>query len=213
MLNKDYLQTNNRDLQAREKIGLAFSNENIATLGITKTIITNLTTLKTALATDLNNATAKQVEAKAATKKKNISKTNTIKEVRVNVKQIQAKPGVPDNLKAQLGITVPGSQPAPQVPLPPAELTALAESNGTNTLKWNRSGNPSNTVFVIECRHAVNLPWQIAGTTTKTTFEHQNQVPGFTLFYQVKAQRNQLLSPPSNEAVVYVEGVAPAAVV
>jgi hypothetical protein len=75
-----------------------------------------------------------------------------------------------------------------------------------NRVKWNRSGNPQNTVFVIECRHVATLPWQIAGTTTKTTFEHLNQVPGFTLFYQVKAQRNQLLSPPSNEAVVYAEG-------
>ncbi|MBM2814427.1 MAG: hypothetical protein HW421_1189 [Ignavibacteria bacterium] len=203
----DYIPQKEGDLVPWLENFIAITNANLATLGMTTTIVTNLTTLKAAFATDLNSAAAKQAESKAATEKKNISKKNTIKEVRINVKQIQAKPGVPDNLKAQLGITVPGSQPAPQVPLPPTELTALAEANGTNTMKWNRNGNPQNTVFIIEYRHAATMPWQIAGTTTKTTFEHLNQVPGFTLFYQVKAQRNEFISPPSNEAVVYAEGV------
>ncbi|MCX6153094.1 MAG: fibronectin type III domain-containing protein [Candidatus Kapabacteria bacterium] len=188
---------------------IAIGTANLATLGMSTTIITNLTTLKSAFATNFTAAEAKQLEAKAATENKNLAKKAVINEIRVNVKQIQAKPGVPANLKAQLGITVPGSQPAPPGPVPPLALVALAQSNGINSLNWNRNGNTQNTLFIIEYRHAVTQPWQMAGTTLKATFDHLNQTPGYTLYYQVKAQRNEMTSPPSNEVIVYAEGAGP----
>jgi hypothetical protein len=135
-------------------------NTNLATLRMISVIKTNLTSMKDAYATDFNASPSKQAESKAPTEKKNISKTNAIKGVRIYAKQIQA--------------------------------------NGTNTLKWIRNGNPQNTIFIIKSSHAASMPSQIAGSTTKTTFEHLNQVSCFTLFCPVKAQRNELISPLSN---------------
>jgi len=53
-----------------------------------------------------------------------------------------------------------------------------------------------------------SLPWFFAGTTTKATFEHTGHIPGKMLFYRDEAQRNELLSEPSNVTVVYAVGVA-----
>ena len=47
----------------------------------------------------------------------------------------------------------------------------------------------------------------IIGTTTKAPFEHTGQIPCKMLFYRVKAQRNELLSEPSNVAVVYANPI------
>lgn len=45
----------------------------------------------------------------------------------------------------------------------------------------------------------------------KSTIEHIGQTPCETLFYRVKAQRNEQLSEPNNRAVVYAGGSACAA--
>lgn len=47
---------------------------------------------------------------------------------------------------------------------------------------------------------------QINKAESKMLYEQNGRVPRKMLFYPVKAQRNELLSEPSNEAVVFVEG-------
>lgn len=94
------------------------ASANAATLGLGTTDITALKTMNGDLAGKINAAIAKQSEAKAATEAKNIQMDKTVDTVRSMVRQVQAKPGVPDNLKAQLRITIPSPSPTPSVLYP-----------------------------------------------------------------------------------------------
>ncbi|MCX6154175.1 MAG: hypothetical protein NT007_08445, partial [Candidatus Kapabacteria bacterium] len=95
---------------------------------------------------------------------------------------------------------------SPVNPIPPTDLLANPNPNGTNKLSWNRNGNPQGTIFIIEMQDRPGFPWVLIGTTTKTTYDHQGQMPGITKYYRVRAQRNDTTTEPSNEAIVYPGG-------
>jgi len=209
MLNKDYLPTKDTDLQAWTQNFLTVANANLVPLGVVAGDVTPVSTDKTSFDTAITNNNTKQAEAKAATQQKNTTRTNMSTKIRVLVHKIQANPAVLPQLKAQLGITVGDAVPTPLVPKQPTELVAMPDASGVNKLQWNRNGNPFGTTFIMEYQENVSLPWLFAGTTTKATFEHSGQIPGKMLFYRVKAQRNELLSEPSNVAVVYANRTNP----
>lgn len=74
-------------------------------------------------------------------------------------------------------------------------------------MKWDRNANPQGTIFIIEAQDKPGLPWTLIGTTTKAVYEHTNQVPGKIQYYRVRAQRIDITSEPSNEAVVYANPI------
>lgn len=116
--------------------------------------------------------------------------------------KFQAIPGISPELLAQLGLNVPsGSGTVPVYD--PIDLSAFGASNGVNTLRWKRNGNESGTVFVIETSYGSSNTWQIVDTTTRTKFEHIDQVPGVFVRYRVYARRGTTSSNPSNTASVY----------
>lgn len=119
------------------------------------------------------------------------------------VRKIQANPSVTSDLKKKLGITAKDTNPSPINPIAPKDLLANPNANGTNKLSWDRNGNPQGTIFIIEAQEQPGLPWTFVGTTTKSVYEHTNQTPGKTLYYRVRAQRTDVTSEPSNDAVVY----------
>lgn len=76
-------------------------------------------------------------------------------------------------------------------------------------IKCIRNSNPQGLIFLIEnAAQPVGL-WQILVTITKTTFDTNFSNTVESTFFSVKAQRNQLLSHPSNDAVVNVEAQVP----
>jgi len=203
MANTDYLPTKDADLQSWTANFITVANDNLTELGLIAGDITPISTEKSNFDTAITNNNTKQAEAKAATQQKSTVKSSLSSKIRVLVRKIQANPAVLPQLKAQLGITVGDGGFTPIIPQQPMELIATPAVSGVNKLQWNRNNNPYGITFIIEYQLNTTEPWQFAGTTTKSTFEHSGQVPGRMLFYRVKAQKNELVSEPSNVAVVY----------
>jgi hypothetical protein len=117
----------------------------------------------------------------------------------------QAIPGISPELLGELGLTVPGG--GGTVPVySPSELSALGCSNGVNTLRWNRNGNESGTIYVVEAAYDGTSDWQIVDNVTRAKFDHADQEPGRFVRYRVFAQRGSTKSAPSGTASVYDPG-------
>lgn len=202
MLYKDYIPSKEGDLIPWAENFIAVANANLTTLGLVAADITGLTTKKNDYTTKLNNAIAKQAEAKAATEAKNLSKSALVSQIRLLARQIQARPGVPDNLKEQLGLTVSDPNPSPTNPNPPTQLTGKIGTGGLGNIKWNRNNNPYGTTFIVEWSKNSENGWQIIGTTTKTTYEVNLIEPSGRNYYRIKAQRGGNTSEPSNVIVL-----------
>lgn len=102
--------------------------------------ITALKTKNADYATKLNIAIAKQAESKAANgEAKNIQKDSVIDSIRALARQVQAKPGRADNLKSQLGLNIPDSNPASLKSCINQDLSAEIGLGGLCHLKWNRN--------------------------------------------------------------------------
>ena len=199
---KDYIPTKEGDIVPWTENFIAVANANLATLGLVALDITNVTTKKTDCSTKLNTAIAKQAESKAATDAKNMSKSGLVTNIRVLARQIQARPGVPDNLKEQLGLNVPDPTPSPVHPIPPVDLSGNIGVGGLANMKWNRNGNPQGTTFLIEWSNNFDTGWRIIGTTSKTTYETPLTEPSGRNFFRIKAQKGELTSEGSNICVV-----------
>lgn len=199
---KDYIPTKEGDIVPWTENFIAVANANLPTLGLVATDITNLTTKKGEYSTSLNAAIAKQAEAKAATEKKNMTKSGLVTNIRVLARQIQARPGVPDNLKEQLGLNVPDPTPSPVHPFPPVDLSGNIGVGGLANMKWNRNGNPQGTTFLIESSNNYDTGWRIIGTTTKTTYETPLTEPSGRNFFRIKAQKGELTSEGSNVIII-----------
>ena len=202
MSSSDYMPTKDGDLVPWTENFITVANANIGALGIVVGDITTLTTKKTDYAGGLNNAIAKQAEAKGATDAKNIKKAALQDNIRMLARQIQAKPGVPDNLKVQLGLTGNDPTPSPTNPIPPSDLTMEMMSVSTTRLKWNRNGNAQGVIFVLEASAFIDKDFVMIDSTTKTTIDTTfRNVVGST-FFRVKAKKNEQTSDPSNVVAV-----------
>lgn len=206
MAGKSYLPSKDSDLQFWATNFLSVANANLASLGLVADDLKNVTTDKTSFDTAVTNNKTKQAEAKSAAESKKNARKKFETDTRFLVRKIQANPAVTSDLKKKLGITVKDSSPSPTNPVTPIDLLANPNANGTNKLSWDRNGNPQGTIFIIEAQEKPGMPWVLVGTTTKSTFDHTKQTPGKTQYYRIRAQRTDVTSEPSNEAVVYAEG-------
>jgi hypothetical protein len=112
---------------------------------------------------------------------------------------------ISDDLLADLKL--PPHNP-PKTTVPPAEVDGVvAKGNGQGYIKlsWNRAGNKSGTVFVIEYRTSVGSPWQVLDATTRARFGFQWQV-GDYIGIRVSARRGNVSSQPSAPVVLWEAG-------
>ena len=195
---KDYFPSKEGEIIPWIENFVQVATTNAAALGLATTDISALKTMNGDLATKLNTAIAKQSEAMAATEAKNIAKDKTIDVVRAMVRQVQAKPGVPDNLKSQLRITIPSPAPTPVVVYPPKDLTGEMTAGGLCFLKWGRNSNNYGTTFLIEASTKANEKWELIGTSTKTNYDAKLLAPLGSNLFRVKAQRGTIISEASN---------------
>ena len=202
MANSDYLPSKEGDLVPWTENFVTVANANLTTIGLTAPDITALRTKQTDFSVGLNNAIAKQSESKSATDNKNIKKSSLTDNIRMLARQIQAKPGVPDNIKMQLGIKNPNNIPAPPVPNIPMDLTLETIAGGIIRLKWGRNGNTQGTIFNIEASSKPDADFVMMDSTTKTTLDTAFRFNTGTTYYRIKAKRNDQSSDPSNVAMV-----------
>lgn len=111
--------------------------------------------------------------------------------------------GLPSNIIEELGLNVSDDRNAGSTPNAPADLVATGTSDGTNSLKFSRSGNRQGTTFIIEAKIGDSNSWVMMDAVTGSNYKHKNQTPGVKVQYRVKAKRGDLESGYSNTAVVY----------
>ena len=202
MISKDYFPKKEGEVVPWIENFVQVATANAAALGLGTVDITALKTMNGDLAGKINAAIAKQSEAKAATEAKNIQMDKTVDTVRSMVRQVQAKPGVPDNLKAQLRITIPSPSPTPSVLYPPKDLSAEMTAGGLCLMKWNRNSNNYSTTFIIEAGNKTTDKWEIIGTTTKSQYEAKLPNTLGNNLFRVKAQKGTNISEASNVILI-----------
>ena len=202
MPGKDFIPSKEGDIVPWTENFVQVATNNAAALGLATVDINTLKTKNADYATKLNIAIAKQAESKAAVEAKNIQKDAVIDTIRILARQVQAKPGVPDNLKSQLGLNIPDSNPASLAPVPPKDLSAEIGLGGLCNLKWNRNSNSQGTIFLIESSIIIDSDWKIIGTTSKTTYDTQLPSAKGHNYFRIKAQRGDLVSEPSSVTVI-----------
>ena len=202
MPSKDYIPTKEGEVVPWIENFVQVATANATALGLGTVDITALKTMNGDLAGKINAAIAKQSEAKAATEAKNIQMDKTVDTVRSMVRQVQAKPGVPDNLKAQLRITIPSPSPTPSVLYPPKDLSAEMTAGGLCLMKWNRNSNNYSTTFIIEAGNKTTDRWEIIGTSTKSQYEAKLPNTLGNNLFRVKAQKGTNISEASNVILI-----------
>jgi hypothetical protein len=157
----------------------------------------------TAAVTGFNSALGDSTDAKAAAKaavltKDQVRRTSS-STIRGLAQRVKTNPEATNEIKAAFGLNVNPS-PGGNVQVP-TNLSATAQSNGVAKLKWRANGNIRSTIYLIEVETASG--WLLYGSSSKTNFVDNAATPGVQKTYRVRAQRSNLTSPPSNEAVIY----------
>jgi len=111
--------------------------------------------------------------------------------------------GLASNILEELGLNVNEGNSGGSTPAAPSDLVVTGTSDGTNSLKWNKSGNRQGTTFIIEAKSGDSGEWVMIDAVTSSVYKHINQTPGVKIQYRVKAKRGDLVSGFSNIAIVY----------
>ena len=178
------------------------ANANLVALGLVAADVDPIKTLQPTLTANLNDVEAKLAAYTAAVETKDATKDSIISKVRILVNKIQANPAVTVALKAQLGISTHEGGSYPQHPVPPTDLVAVLQSDGSVNLSWNRNGNAPKTQFVIEYSVGATTNWILLDVITKTNYNHKGFPAGVPIKYNVKARKGGETSGSSNTAIV-----------
>ncbi len=96
----------------------------------------------------------------------------------------------------------PHKKPSKTTPTPPQKLMATGGADGVNRLKWEAGENGRTTEYVVFARIA-QAPRAMIDVVRTLKFEHKGQTPGVTVIYDIEARRRDILSEPSNQAIVF----------
>ncbi len=176
--------------------------ENAKDLGLTPEEITELESLVSSFRSVYGNVLLTKSTLNGLVAEKNSLQDSAAKFVRQLTRKIKANTEVPPNILGSLGVKKDvESGPVSVV----KGLTVVAGSSGTNTLKWKRGSNTYGTIFMIEGSENGVDGWYTIDATSKISYEHENQVPGHTLYYRVRSKRAGITSAASPAVVVYPE--------
>jgi hypothetical protein len=131
---------------------------------------------------------------------KNLARKNSTANIRAFAKQFKAIQGISPEILKELGI-VSNSTTGPVRTV--TSLDVVGCDDGVNKLTWDRNQNAFGTTFVIEYRIGNTGTWAFAGTTTKVTFNHIDQVPGQLVWYRVTSSRAGTNSVPTPAVAAY----------
>ncbi|MET0753255.1 MAG: fibronectin type III domain-containing protein, partial [Pyrinomonadaceae bacterium] len=173
-----------------------------ADYGLTEALVDQIITANITFCADINVQALKKAEAKAATTKL-AGTRKTLNDLFAKAKREAKDSGTSADKLAEISIDADEGGKSAIAPQAPVDLLVEGFSSGKNSLKWNRNGNKSGTIFIIEAKTGDETKYAIVGTTTKSAFDHKDQKPGMKQVYRVRAQRGDDFSDYSNEAVVY----------
>lgn len=172
-------------------------------LGITAAQMQTITLDKTTFQNALSDVSTTKTTLKSVVAAKETARQKAEADVRALVHNIQGNPNATPTIKAALGINTGNTPREHTEPVTPTVVTATAQSNGVNTLRWNRTGNKPTTIFIVEAQIGTSTAWVQVGSTLKTRIALEGNVPGQRVNYRVYASRNKRNSAPSAPITVY----------
>jgi len=175
---------------------------NPADYGLTASLIIEVNTTRAAIDGGIIDQSEKKAAAKASTTALNQTRKDG-DNLGSRMKLSMRNAGMPPEKFEELGFDADDVTPSLIAAQTPTDLIVQGASSGTNALKFNRNGNKTGTIFIIEAKIGAATGYAMVGTTTKTNFNHTGQTPGVKAMYRVRAQRGDQFSDYSNEAVVY----------
>lgn len=187
---------------------VAYCVANEKELGLSPEVIAEITALRDSYSEAFKESYALKHALKGATKQKVTTRKNATNAVRSLANQFKANPAISQNSLGELGLlTSKESHPVRSV----IKVDVVGFDNGTNQLKWNRNGNSSDTVFLVEYSLDLGTTWFLAGAVSRVKFIHENQIPGRTVYYRVFANRAGVTSAPTTPTVAYPQAAIPPA--
>ena len=105
---------------------------------------------------------------------------------------------------AELGLSPRSTSKARIVPKTPFGVVAALRPNGEVELKWDRSGNAAEVIFVVEASRDGGA-WENVESTTKTRLALRGFVPGVTAHFRIRATKNGVSATVSTWATIYPE--------
>ncbi|HMS56139.1 MAG TPA: fibronectin type III domain-containing protein [Fimbriimonadaceae bacterium] len=161
--------------------------------------------LDTALSNFVDARTAvenKRAELRAAVEEQNAFRDALINNMGFLAKNIYNNPSVTPAMIALLGLEPRDTSNTSAIPYTPTSFEATPNADGSVKLSWNRNGNSSRAVFIVEQKDAGG-EWSIFTTTTKTRETHFGFAPGEEKWFRVYASINGQVSAPSFEDSIY----------
>lgn len=208
---RDYIPASDAVLLIWLQNFIDVANANLASTGLTAGQMTALNDLYTAFTTAFGVQQAALVAARNATMTKMQERDAVIAAVRQLAQIVQKHPGATDQLKNQLGLTVPPGPPVPVVPNVPSGLEGAVGRQGQIFLKWDKNGNKPGTTYILEMRVGLEGPWSFVAAVTRSKYTDVGREPGVFIQYRVHAVRTNKSSLYSDMASVYgPEGQTPA---
>jgi hypothetical protein len=185
------------DAEAQYKIWLdnfvAQCDLNKTVLGLSTSALASIMDEYEVYGSSYAEATTTKEVLKGLTTSKNKNRQKMSGTVRSYAKLWKANPAIPSAVIGALGIQT-SSTSGPVVTV--TGLDVVGCDDGVNKLSWNRNGNSSGTMFIVEYRLDGATSWTFAGAVTKTTFAHDEQTPGVTVWYRIIATRAGTNSAP-----------------
>ena len=178
-------------------------------LGLTDQDVTQLADLLTEYNSAVELANKLKIEAAAATKAKDEAKQKFLDKTKKSRNKVNGTDGVPDALKAKLGITIPNSSRNALLPSIPADIVANLKTDGSVEIYWLRNGNTPATQYILEMLPDQSTTWTVVDVISRTSFLHKEPPPVAEIKYRVSARRRQDVSPPSNMATVILRKSIP----
>ncbi len=160
-----------------------------------------------AAANDFTNGLAAselaKVAAQNAVQLKDTKREEGTVTIRDYVSRIKGNPAATPAILTALGITPASASAGPVVP--PIEVSATPNANGTCKVKWKRSTNSVGTTWIVESS-LDGSAWTFLATSSRTNYVDTAAAPGVTKSYRVRAQRKNVTSAPSASATIYDAG-------
>lgn len=166
----DYIPRSDAEFDLWHKSFDKYLKNNLAALGLTNTVTTQLSPLQTAWEINLSEFLAAQAAAEAATQAKDAARAALEAYLRILVRQLQSNPATTDAQRAGLGVTVPDDIRTP-VPVPTAIPFGNIDTSKRleHTINFRNSETPTSTAKP-EGVHGCQI-WLNIGTQPPTSLD------------------------------------------
>jgi len=199
----DYLPTTVGSLIQWADRWVSVLTANPADFALSAPAVADSAALVAAFKTSVAELNALKNQLKAAASKQRSAQAAMEKDLRAKGRYILASPNVDNAHRRLAGYKIRDTKPTDSIPIPVIGLAAFGGGDGVNHLRWDTNGNKPGTHYNIEAKIGDSQYWVMVGHTAAKRWKHKGQTPGVRIVYRICSQRGQLISTPSNLAIVY----------